>query len=246
MNNENIRFQQPNNCEVKAYFDQWHVYDLIMQNDYMAHRGIHKALREKLSSTRSSQFTVLDLGCGDGSNISKTLNGLQADLYIGVDLSEVALSEAKKVFANSELNTLFVQSELSEYLSNLQTHKVDVVIAGFAIHHLTDNDKPLILQCIYDKLAPGGDLFFYDVFRRGKETREQYLDKYCEWMKNTWKVLSFEQSKCTQEHVKQCDFPINYEELTNFALQAGFSIPSSPIFSDSTGFHCLCHLKKNE
>lgn len=246
MNSENNRFQQRNNCEIKAYFDQWRVYDLIIQNDYMAHRGIHEALRTSLSSTRSTQFTVLDLGCGDGAKISQTLSGLQIELYNGVDLSEVALTEAKNVFANSELNTSLVQAEFSKYLSNLQTEEVDVVIAGFAIHHLTNDEKPNFLRSIFDKLAIGGDLFLYDIFRRGNETRDQYLEKYCEYVNETWTALSFEQRKSTQEHAKNCDFPVTYEKLADFAMQAGFSIPSSPIFTDSTGFHSLCHLKKNK
>jgi methylase of polypeptide subunit release factors len=80
-----------NNNQVRAYFDRWHVYQVVIEPDYMAHRGIHDALRESLRSKNIESFSILDLGCGDGSLLTKTLDGFPVSKYIGGDLSALAL-----------------------------------------------------------------------------------------------------------------------------------------------------------
>lgn len=232
-----------NDNEIKAYFDRWHIYHLIIQNDYMAHRGIHEALRGSLLASRQSPFSIMDLGCGDGSVIVRTLRGLPVREYVGIDLSRAALEEAKKSFADSTFRLMFVESNFSEHLARPETEKVDVVIAGFAVHHLTNEEKPIFFSDCFDKLSGGGDLYLYDIFCRPGESRAQFLESYCKKLESNWTELSVDEQTSTCEHVRNCDFPATYDVLSAFARQAGFRTPPEPDYADDDGFHCLCHFK---
>nr|VFK20019.1 MAG: Methyltransferase domain-containing protein [Candidatus Kentron sp. LPFa] len=97
--------------EVKAHFDRWHIYKQIIRNDYQSHRGIHDSLRRCLVSIVEPEFDVLDLGCGNGSGILKTLDGLPVRSYIGVDLSAVALAEASKGFSQVRYEETFARKD---------------------------------------------------------------------------------------------------------------------------------------
>lgn len=235
-----------NDNEVRAFFDRWHVYYLVIQNDYMAHRGIHQALRDSLSSSRQSPFSIMDLGCGDCSVIAKTLRGLPVREYVGIDLSEVALEEAKKSFADSTFRLRLVESDFSKFVARPETDKVDVVIAGFAVHHLTHDEKPKFFSDCFDKLSSGGDLYLYDIFSRPGESRAQFLESYCKKLESNWIKLSVEERAATCDHIRNCDFPVSYEVLSGFARQAGFHTPPEPDYVDDDGFHCLCHFKRQD
>lgn len=51
-----------NSEPVRELFEQWELYDAIIQHDYMR----HQSLSEAIAATCASQWSgVLDLGCGD-------------------------------------------------------------------------------------------------------------------------------------------------------------------------------------
>jgi ubiquinone/menaquinone biosynthesis C-methylase UbiE len=233
-----------NNNEVRAYFDRWHVYQVVIDHDYMAHRGIHDALRKSLLSKSDEPFSILDLGCGDGSLIAKTLDGLPVFKYIGVDLSSVALSEAEKNFASLSAQVELVQSEFGEYLTDDKTPNMDIILAGFALHHYTDEQKSQFFRDAIDKLNVGGSLYLYDIFCRPGETREEYFQSYCEILNRTWTELSPEGRSSTCEHIRSSDYPVQYKTLAEYAEAAGFICPSDPLYSDENGFHCFYHFTK--
>lgn len=225
--------------DIRGFFDQWHVYDLLVQNDYMSHTEIHAALKEALSVSRGSPFSVMDLGCGDASMTAQTLRNLPVTRYVGVDLSRIALEIAKKSFAWAAFPKQFVASNLSEYLERSDTPAVDVAIAGFAVHHLQDDEKRKFFTDCAEKLSPGGDLYLFDVFRKEDQSREAYLDSYCGRLETEWTNLSSEQKASISEHIRTFDFPVSYKTMRDFAQRSGFETPAKPEFMDSSGFHRL-------
>ncbi|MGV7221336.1 MAG: class I SAM-dependent methyltransferase [Nitrospinales bacterium] len=230
-----------NNDEVRVYFDRWHVYRVVIENDYMAHREIHDALRESLRAQNKEAFSVLDLGCGDGSLIARTLDGLPVSKYIGVDLSSVALGEARKNFALLSTPCELVQKEFGEYLTEQETPNIDVILAGFALHHYSNEKKAQFFYDCFDKLNAGGSLYLYDIFCRPGETREEYFQSYCEILNRTWTELSPVDKSSTCEHIRNSDYPVQYKTLAEYAEAAGFTCPSEPLYSDENGFHCFYH-----
>ena len=78
----------------KQFFDQWQLYQQIIEQNYMAHQGIHRVIRQLINDQFTTPFQFLDLGCGDAQAIATTLTNSQVDMYTGVDLSPNALNLA--------------------------------------------------------------------------------------------------------------------------------------------------------
>lgn len=229
--------------EVKAFFDRWRVYASIIRYDYMSHRKIHEALRRSLLS-REAPFSVLDLGCGDASATAETLRGLSVRAYVGVDVSEGALEQASRTFAGADFDATLIQSDFSKYLTQTDGDLVDVVIAGFALHHLRNPEKSAFLADCFERMNEGGDLYVYDVFRRPGEDRQQYLESYATMIRTDWDEMSHEDREDVIEHILEYDFPATYVELSGYARETGFDPPLRPEFADEPKFHLLYRFTK--
>lgn len=98
-----------------------------------------------------------DLGCGNG-----VIGGAISEVYpqaegLFIDLSEVMLAEAKQKITSSRVH--FIQADLNhshwqECLPSIAGF--DVIVSGFAIHHLPDARKQKLYQEIYNLLRIGG------------------------------------------------------------------------------------------
>jgi len=222
---------------IKTYFNQWHIYDIIIKNDYMAHAGIYRALRKVLATRNDQPFSMVDLGCGDASKIAKTLDGLPIRKYIGVDLSPIALEHAKQNMDGISHEALFIEKDFTEYLTSTQTKKVDIIVAGFTVHHLNAEDKTTLFNAVSQKLAPDGLFLYYDLFKRSNESREAYLSSYCSYIDETWHALAPKEREKTKQHIKDSDFPETVTSIIEMAQKAGLT-PKS-LFEDSFKFHRL-------
>ena len=107
-------------------------------------------LRELITSDVRS---VLDLGCGDGRLMAITLELSPEATAVGLDFSEPMLELARARFAGNDCVTL-VAHDLSEPLPDLGTF--DLVISGYAIHHLEDARKIALYREAFACTSPGG------------------------------------------------------------------------------------------
>ncbi len=83
--------------------------------------------------------TIVDLGCGDGRLISLVLDAHpELASAIGVDNSPPMLELARQQFAADQRVTI-VEHDLDRSLPDVA--RVDAVVSGFAIHHLTHERK---------------------------------------------------------------------------------------------------------
>ena len=97
---------------------------------------------------------VLDLGCGDGRLAAVVLEARpEAAEAVGLDSSVPMLDLARERFGDDERITL-VEHDLDEPLPDLETF--DVVVSGFAIHHLTHERKQSLFAEVARALRPGG------------------------------------------------------------------------------------------
>jgi tRNA (cmo5U34)-methyltransferase len=106
-----------------------------------------------------SQINVnryIDLGCGDGILANTLLTQYPNAQGLLIDYSPAMVDAAKKRM-NCFENQTILQDDLTN--SNWKKHvieKVDVVLSGFAIHHLKNGRKYDLFEEIYDVLKPGG------------------------------------------------------------------------------------------
>jgi SAM-dependent methyltransferase len=225
----------------RAFFDQWTIYRTIVRGDYMHHRGIHAAMRSSLMA-RDAPFSVLDLGCGDARSVAATLDGQPIRAYTGVDLSDIALAEARRSLADAPFD---VTLEATDFLAFLRGRRqpVDVIIAGFSVHHLCGEEKEEFFARCAEWLTEGGDLYLYDVALRPGETRAAYVTAYLSACDRGWTLLTPSQREATKEHVRTRDIPETPATLARMAADAGLAGDGEPLYRDSAGFHVLLRFR---
>jgi SAM-dependent methyltransferase len=237
--------QQHDSEHTKQFFDRWHLYQQIIENDYMAHQSIHRALKRFVVSRIDRPFTLLDLGCGDASAIPGTFAGTGLQSYTGIDLSPVALEQAAENLRAVPFEVHLVEEDFTRYLVHNDSGRFHVILVGFALHHLYPAEKCEFFKRCYATLAPSGYLLVYDIFRRPGETRNEYIQSYCRHCGEQWTQLSPEGLVQLGEHINACDFPETYDTLATMASDAGFMSMPTPLFADNSQFHCLYSFQTN-
>ena len=95
---------------------------------------------------------MLDLGCGDGKLAAVVLEARpEAAEAICIDRSEPMLDLARQRFAG-EPRARLVEHDLDQPLPDLGPF--DVVVSGFAIHHLEDERKQSLLAEVAARCDP--------------------------------------------------------------------------------------------
>jgi putative AdoMet-dependent methyltransferase len=117
---------------------------------------------------------ILDLGSGT-ANLSLHLGG--AKKLVCVDISEKMLEIARQKLAHFD-RVEFVQADLLGYLDNSPTF--DAIISTYAIHHLTEDEKRLLFQKVYNSLEVGGTAAFGDLMFADKADEERLRHKFAE------------------------------------------------------------------
>ncbi|MDP8240107.1 MAG: class I SAM-dependent methyltransferase [Candidatus Hatepunaea meridiana] len=91
---------------------------------------------KRISDKTTPGSTVLDAGCGDGY-LLKNLSDKCSHL-IGVDISTVALSKARKRIGD---NVILVQALLEDL--PFRSSSIDIVVSAHTIEHVKDIDKSI-------------------------------------------------------------------------------------------------------
>lgn len=100
---------------------------------------------------------VLDIGCGRGDNaIMLAMNGCDVT---GIDLSEIAIYDARAKAAERHVNVNFVVGDVLRMDQLFKESKFDVVIDSFLFHTFTDEERPIFARQVYRVLKPGGKYF---------------------------------------------------------------------------------------
>lgn len=100
---------------------------------------------------------ALDIGCGRGENaIMLAMNGCDVT---GIDLAEIAISDAKAKAAERHVNVNFVVGDVLRMDQLFKESEFDVIIDSFLFHIFTDEERPIFARQVYKMLKPGGKYF---------------------------------------------------------------------------------------
>ena len=115
---------------------------------------------------------ILDLGCGDGRLAALVLeNRDSVTEAIAVDRSPPMLERARERFATSP-RVRVVEGDLGEPLPDFGG-AFDLVVSGFAIHHLEHVRKRELFTEIASVLAPGGLFANFEVVASASAARHK-------------------------------------------------------------------------
>jgi SAM-dependent methyltransferase len=201
------------NSQSGELFQAWDLYESIIHYNWMCHVELGAFLAEvagRLSMIQANRgeggLRVLDLGCGDGAMAARGLSNCSVDRYLGVDLSEDALS---KLMLREGLgkDRKVVCGDIRERVRDFEGGAFDLVISSFSLHHFSSLEKETILGSISKSLSPVGRFVWIDVYRGEGEDREGYVCRITEEICNRWHQMPVANREASVEHIRECDFP---------------------------------------
>jgi ubiquinone/menaquinone biosynthesis C-methylase UbiE len=114
---------------------------------------------------------AVDLGCGSGQLTLRLAP--QVATVLAVDISQEMISLLEQNARRVEISNVRAIAMPLEHLS-LESGSVDLVVSNYALHHLRDPDKRVIVERAANWLTPGGRLVVGDMMfgiGRGVEDR---------------------------------------------------------------------------
>lgn len=208
--------------DLELFKQNWLTYKIIIDENYMFHRELIEQTRLRLSALFANQsIAVLDLGCGDASNVAKALQGFNVEFFCGYDLSAMALQLAENniaaLTANFQLNCQDMLKGVADKVAEF-----DLVLSSYSLHHFQRADKAALFHSVYAALKKGGLFVMIDTVKDADETLQDYYDHYLDYVSANWRALSPEEIQRVSEHVRCSDFPEDAQTLQRIGLAAGF------------------------
>jgi SAM-dependent methyltransferase len=200
----------------------WATYQKVISNNLMFHRETLNAVRTLLEN-RPGPLNVLDLGCGDATHIGNVLDPGQVAEYCGCDLSPYALDVARKNLEPFGISVKLLCRDMVAVLSEAPANHFDVVYSGYALHHLSTEDKQTFFTQCRRTLRENGCVILVDVMLEEGQSRPAYLDSYNGMVATRWKALTIHERDQVQEHIRNCDFPETSTLFQELAHNAGLT-----------------------
>jgi putative AdoMet-dependent methyltransferase len=137
--------------------------------------GYAEALQWTVERSEISQASiVVDLGSGTG-NTSALIPAARHVICVDISTKMMELAGPKLRHLPS---VEFVQADLLEFFD--QPREFDRLISTYAVHHLTEDEKGVLLQSIASSLAPGGIAVFGDLMFADQAEADAIAAKYAE------------------------------------------------------------------
>lgn len=130
-----------------------------------------RMMLELVRHFRRDPARILDLGCGDGILARALMTQYPGSRAVLVDHSPPMLDRARAAMAELGDRVEIREGELGQPIVSLvPAGSIDVVVSGFAIHHLAHPRKKALYEEVYVLLAPGG--LFINIEHVASPTRE--------------------------------------------------------------------------
>lgn len=216
----------------EIFVNAWAAYQKLLKNDYLSHLVLYGGLTEALKTFKDGeQFKLLDLGCGDAHYIADALQhsgaGGRLRQYTGVDLAGDALKLARQNITDATdgggCDLDIQQANMLEYAAAADAQPAyDMALTSFAAHHLRTEEKEEFLRGVGRRMKPGGIFFVVDSFRRPGESLQAYMDRFCQWARDTWTELTPAEQQHFEDHMRSYDIQEPVDVYQEFATNAGF------------------------
>ena len=112
-------------------------------------RGRVAWLRTTLGEMDERPQSVMDFGCGTGSSTPYFFDLLGVQTVLGVDISEKSLHVSRQKYGSHHSTFMLFQ----QYQPSGQ---IDLVFSNGVFHHIPPDERPAVIEYIYQSLKPGG------------------------------------------------------------------------------------------
>ena len=116
---------------------------------------------------------ILELGCGTGNLTTR----LDAARISAVDISIRMLAQAAEK-SGPRRHVQFVQADMLGFSRTLPAGSFDVITSTYALHHLTESEKPILLGLLARALRPAGRIVVADLMFACAADRERILAEF--------------------------------------------------------------------
>jgi cyclopropane fatty-acyl-phospholipid synthase-like methyltransferase len=211
------------NSSATLFRNAWEIYRSVLDQNYMFHRELGVAVNGALiAHFGSKSISMLDLGCGDASQIKKMFAGSDLNNYHGCDLANEPLKMAEKELQDFAKNSKLECADMLECLSKTKD-RYDLVFSSFAVHHLSSKSKLDLFKKSHNLLNPDGVLLLIDVTKMPNQDDHAYHNDYLFFARENWAELNPNDLDAIEEHVRAYDQPESVETYQKMAVNAGFS-----------------------
>ena len=208
---------------VKQTFEQRSMYDAVVAGNYMHHAELIAALAA-WAKEFGRPLRIVDLGCGDASLAMKSFAGAPVERYVGIDLAESSIEQARVCTAAWQNRVELICGNLIDALHGLADGSANVVLASYSLHHFSTARKVKLLGEIRRVLEPRGALLWIDAVRNDGESRDDYVNGLADDIRRDWTLLSVEERGRAAEHVLTSDFPETEGWMMEATQAAGFEL----------------------
>lgn len=210
-------------ASVKAVFEQRSMYDAVVDGDYMFHAEINTALR-KWAADFGRPLRIVDLGCGDARVAACGFANAEVANYVGVDLAESSIAEARVSTAAWNGSVELICGDLLDALRQMATGSANTVLASYSLHHFRTAEKRTLLAEIARVLQPQSVLLWIDAVRRNNESRDEYIATLTGEVMESWTNLTVDERERACEHIRTADFPETEAWMMAALAEAGFAV----------------------
>ena len=113
---------------------------------------------DEIKKIKKESIKILELWCGSG-RLLEQLNAITDKKidYIGVDISEWLLDEAKKIKIGKNITSTFIKSDMLSFLKSQEQESLDCIIAIASVQHLASKKSRILFsKYSYRALMYGG------------------------------------------------------------------------------------------
>src|SRR5262245_1143056 len=160
----------PSFARVKETFEQWAMYDAVIQADYMKHAELVVTLAV-WARKQNAPLRIVDLGCGDAWLATHAFRDADVESYHGVDVSDSAVERAREHTAIWPGRAEVVAGNLADFLRSQPDASDNVVLASYSIHHFSSEAKIALIAECHRVLDSGGTFLWIDAVRNDDESR---------------------------------------------------------------------------
>jgi ubiquinone/menaquinone biosynthesis C-methylase UbiE len=221
----------PSFSRVKEVFEQWAMYDAVVQADYMAHAELVAALAA-WARNQTVPLRIIDLGCGDAWLATHAFRDANVAQYRGVDVSESAAELAREHVTVWPGRAEVAAGNLAVVLHQVPDVSANVVLASYSLHHFLSDAKLALIADCRRVLAPGGTFLWIDAVRRDDESRDEYINRLTHVMQHDWTALTPDQRSKACTHVRESDFPETGRWMQDHVQAAGFRLADTILDGD--------------